>query len=101
MALAAYAIPRALDQPDRFCPGFTTAQLVWTLGGIAAGVLANRLLGHVLPMSLVAWPTIYLPLAGAVAKRRLYRGWEGVDLARALWHYALRPKRCLYVGGEE
>ena len=97
---AAYAIPRALDTADRFCPGFTTAQVAWTVGGIVIGVACWLMLSPWLPTSLVAWPTIYLPVIGIFAKRRLYRGWEGLECARAVWHYATRPKRCVYGGRE-
>lgn len=101
MALPAYAVPRALDAPDRFLPGFTLPQFAWTLGGVVAAVACYRLLAPLLPMSVVAWLVVYVPVACALAKRRLWRGWDGLALVLAVVRYAARPKRCVYAPEEE
>jgi hypothetical protein len=94
-----YAAPRNLDEPDRMLPGWTTGQLAATCTGAALAFGAAHL---PLPWEFRAWPVLWLPVLGALAKRPLpVRGgrWEGLDLARAWWGYLLRPRRTLWKGG--
>lgn len=94
-----YAVPRALGLADRFCPGFTSAQLAWSVAGIVLGALCWQ---APLPAHVRWWLVLYLPLAGLLAKRVVWGKWDGLATAGALAHYALRPKRCVYAPiGEE